>query len=580
MFEDIEELLESKDLNQFNRFVRSLDNINDYIIDGDKNSLNLLHLFVGYEDNEFVIDCIECLLSLPDIDINSLAKIDSTLMSSAHLAVQWGHHKTLQTLINYDIDLFICDLYGETARDYAINSNDKISFNIIENGLQKYFANESYYALNDIFSPKKCEQNSNTDTNNNTNDNKSVIISAISGANANSDEPLIQNHEKYLDKTVVNSDNYKVNNSQKSIDSQNSSNNSDNTLVSNISYEKTNSIKSCSSIRSDKTEIYVYNDKDYNVVLIEERLDGRCVDGNSSTETLNNFDDVISRGSASSTIGDHTIDNVIKLMNNTQIVDELRTMGDSPGPVVKSTKKFYIKRLLKMRKGKVCSPSKTVLALPNHCYELNRLVDETFPNDEAERLEQQLIKHFKSDQTKQIYFNYLLMDPEITENIPLEVKLRCGSNSVGYFDKNLFIKFINSIFYVGKGQGNRVYEHFYESIKSNGNNNNNNRRNKLSPKNDKILDIWRNGKGVVSLHCFHDITSDEAFARESMIIDAIGLRNLTNQISGQKRHSMTKKWNDRKRKIFGSYLLFKAYHIYLVTGERQIRQPPQQLSDK
>ena len=43
-----------------------------------------------------------------------------------------------------------------------------------------------------------------------------------------------------------------------------------------------------------------------------------------------------------------------------------------------------------------------------------------------------------------------------------------------------------------------------------------------SEKVKRILDIWKDGVGVISLHLFHNIAAGEAYCRESSIIDCIG----------------------------------------------------------
>lgn len=37
-----------------------------------------------------------------------------------------------------------------------------------------------------------------------------------------------------------------------------------------------------------------------------------------------------------------------------------------------------------------------------------------------------------------------------------------------------------------------------------------------------ILDIWNDGQGVVSLHCFQSVIPVEAYTREACMVDAIG----------------------------------------------------------
>jgi len=38
----------------------------------------------------------------------------------------------------------------------------------------------------------------------------------------------------------------------------------------------------------------------------------------------------------------------------------------------------------------------------------------------------------------------------------------------------------------------------------------------------QIIDIWRAGLGVVSLHVFQNVMAVEAFTREASMIDALG----------------------------------------------------------
>jgi len=40
----------------------------------------------------------------------------------------------------------------------------------------------------------------------------------------------------------------------------------------------------------------------------------------------------------------------------------------------------------------------------------------------------------------------------------------------------------------------------------------------------QIIDIWRAGVGVVSLHVFQNVMASEAFTREACMIDALGER--------------------------------------------------------
>ena len=54
-------------------------------------------------------------------------------------------------------------------------------------------------------------------------------------------------------------------------------------------------------------------------------------------------------------------------------------------------------------------------------------------------------------------FNYLLMDPDITQNLPIKL--------FQVTDQELWRTFVSSIFYVGKGSRSRPFQHLYEAVK-------------------------------------------------------------------------------------------------------------------
>lgn len=44
----------------------------------------------------------------------------------------------------------------------------------------------------------------------------------------------------------------------------------------------------------------------------------------------------------------------------------------------------------------------------------------------------------------------------------------------------------------------------------------------MSRKIERIINIWDNNKGIVSLHCFQSVIPSEAYTREAAMIDALG----------------------------------------------------------
>ena len=152
-------------------------------------------------------------------------------------------------------------------------------------------------------------------------------------------------------------------------------------------------------------------------------------------------------------------------------------------------------------------------------------------------------------------FNYLLLDPNITRNLPLRV--------FSVSDQTLWRSFVKAVFYVGKGSRSRPFQHLYEAVKEK-------KSKKISAKILRIRSIWEAGGGVVVVQVFHNTLAVEAFTREAAIIDAIGCANLTN-LKGGDYYGRTAGWLEEKKLRLGTFLLFKAFKIFLQEGERQIR---------
>lgn len=262
-------------------------------------------------------------------------------------------------------------------------------------------------------------------------------------------------------------------------------------------------------------------------------------------------------------------------LNHTQLRSKLLENGMSPGPINDCTKKLYVKKLcvLLQRNSTIASPlaKSSPISSPIGCgrlsysAELTALFQKKFDFSKAKTLELDFQNYFERIHCSKVYFTYLLLDPRETLNLMDKAR-------GGHSDAKLFEQFVRAIFYIGKGQGNRPFMHLYEAALLN---NNASRGLKKSPNPSKkllrILDIWNSDRGVVSLHCFHSISSQEALTRECFMINAIGLQNLTNIQIGQNRVKDLL-WTEHKKNYLGSYLLYKAFNLYLVNGERQIRK--------
>ncbi|KAK5600743.1 hypothetical protein CRENBAI_010826 [Crenichthys baileyi] len=221
-------------------------------------------------------------------------------------------------------------------------------------------------------------------------------------------------------------------------------------------------------------------------------------------------------------------------MTDKELRLRLVELGVSPGPISSRTRPTYLKRLCRLLQEENCNtqhhkkqsdhPHKDLGYSP----ELSRVLT-TFqlPNSHAD--EQALSQQFdQPDQNRKwregiikSSFNYLLLDPRVTKNLPFR--------SHTMTTQECFQTFIHAIFYVGKGKRSRPYSHLYEALEYY---RGEKTAKKLCPKVQHILQVWTAGQGVISLHCFQNVIPVEAYTREACLVEAIGLKMLTNQKRG------------------------------------------------
>ncbi|KAM6040313.1 ankyrin repeat and LEM domain-containing protein 1 [Theristicus caerulescens] len=154
-------------------------------------------------------------------------------------------------------------------------------------------------------------------------------------------------------------------------------------------------------------------------------------------------------------------------------------------------------------------------------------------------------------------FNYLLLDPRTTQNLPL--RSHCLSPA------ECFRTFVKAIFYVGKGTRARPYRHLAEALSQHRAG-----TQKGCPKVRRILEIWASGQGVISVHCFQSTVPAEAYTREGCIVEALGLQTITNQRKGN-CYGVAASWPAERRRRLGVHMLHRAMRIFLAEGERQLR---------
>ncbi|XP_069505032.1 ankyrin repeat and LEM domain-containing protein 1 isoform X2 [Ambystoma mexicanum] len=246
-------------------------------------------------------------------------------------------------------------------------------------------------------------------------------------------------------------------------------------------------------------------------------------------------------------------------LSNDDIMAKLREFGETPGPVTSMTRRVYLALLDKLMKDPQTkgaqseySPELT-LALQTYqfpnCTEDEQILSKQFDQpDKNAKWREGVIKSS---------FNYLLLDPRVTRNLPCR--------SLNLSQAECFRTFINAIFYVGKGKRSRPYSHLYEALTHYKDG-----KKQACQKVQHILDIWQTGLGVVSLHCFQNAIPVEAYTREACMVDAIGLKMLTNQKKGN-YYGYVQDWPMKRRRKLGVHMLHRAMQIFLAEGERQLR---------
>uniref|UniRef100_H3AMC4 Ankyrin repeat and LEM domain containing 1 n=1 Tax=Latimeria chalumnae TaxID=7897 RepID=H3AMC4_LATCH len=244
-------------------------------------------------------------------------------------------------------------------------------------------------------------------------------------------------------------------------------------------------------------------------------------------------------------------------LSDADILEKLKEHGEKPGPITDLTRKVYLQLL---------GEASMVACNTDYSPELSSALETfTLPDckDDEMALSQQFDKPDKNRRWREgvlkSSFNYLLLDPRVTRNLPA----RCYYLSPA----ECFRTFVSAIFYVGKGKRSRPYSHLYEALthyKC--------AKKQVGSKIQHILDIWNCGLGVISLHCFQNSIPVEAYTREACMVDAIGLKMLTNQKKGD-YYGIVATWPMKRRRHLGVHILHRAMQIFLAEGERQLRPP-------
>ncbi|KAK5869769.1 hypothetical protein PBY51_024462 [Eleginops maclovinus] len=247
-------------------------------------------------------------------------------------------------------------------------------------------------------------------------------------------------------------------------------------------------------------------------------------------------------------------------------------LGENPGPFNCHTRPSYMRRLIHLMQESTSQSPHPQKQLDQPQTDVGyspemRWALRTFELPDCKADEQALCQQFdQPDQNRKwreglikSSFNYLLLDPRVTKNLPFR--------SQTMTPQECFQTFVHAIFYVGKGKRSRPYSHLYEALEYF---KGDKTSKKLCPKVQHILQVWSAEQGVVSLHCFQNVIPVEAFTREACMVEAIGLKMLTNQKRGD-YYGVVSNWQLKKKRELGVHLLYRAMQIFLAEGERQLR---------
>ncbi|XP_068517675.1 ankyrin repeat and LEM domain-containing protein 1 isoform X2 [Anas acuta] len=219
---------------------------------------------------------------------------------------------------------------------------------------------------------------------------------------------------------------------------------------------------------------------------------------------------------------------VPRVLSDEALRRRLRVLGEDPAPITEFTRRIYLQRLEKLsRSPEGHSPELAAALQTGHvpdCAQDERVLAQQFDRPDRSR-------HWREGLLK-ASFNYLLLDPRVTQDLPL----RCHRLSPA----ECFRTFVKAVFYVGKGTRARPYCHLSEALSQ-----------------------YRAGTRKSSVPA-------EAYTRESCVVEALGLQSITNQRKGN-CYGAAASWPPERRRRLGVHMLHRAMRIFLAEGERQLR---------
>lgn len=99
-----------------------------------------------------------------------------------------------------------------------------------------------------------------------------------------------------------------------------------------------------------------------------------------------------------------------------------------------------------------------------------------------------------------------------------------------------------------------------------------------SEKLDRIVQIWKSGQGIILHSIFHHSVEKEANVNEAAMLDALGINGhnnteLTNLKKGSYVGTPAAQWTQKIKNQFGSFLLYKCFCSFVVSGDGKVFYP-------
>ncbi|GBN42433.1 Ankyrin repeat and LEM domain-containing protein 1 [Araneus ventricosus] len=607
---DILEAVFNCDLNRLKILLSDTSKVNDEIPGTE--GCTPLHLIVGIENVTGKEDVLSFLL---DIGANPNARSHDDL-TPVHIAAMWNNCFELEKLLQKGGNPWLTDNENKNSFDLAINNYAYEAYQL----LHRYLAEDKLNFRNSTCksTPKPVDSKEYVSRQTNVQDDNDIVSPSFFSANENcpvlfsstDDETgdFFQNVSRILKKSIMKNQNpeqeispinftanindNKIPANEKELDLLNDSDSTFYSLHSNKTIQD-RTHNNAAILSSDDTDIgsisesdiftaktrsletVVDSDNESGIALVEKYFSPSKYSSSKICESFhcecsaNDWKSCRNSRNSScsfwSNCSSHSntlivIPDEYKILSNSKIYQELKSMGDDPGPISDSTRDVYLRRLTRLKMG--CNTSCTLPA-PKYCQEVYTFLDGKLNTDRIQNLINSMSEEFNSlessvkwrEGNQRCCFNYFLLDPRVTQNLPLRLKHLT-------FEKTL-LTFLDALFYVGKGTKGRPYSHLLEAARA---------VNNGELKNDKIshiLDIWESGLGVISLHCFNNCIPVEAYTQEACIIEAVGLKNLTNIKNGD-YYGIASKWKRSWKRQVGVALLHRALQIFILEGEKQI----------